>query len=331
MQQCCGNGWWKSDSSFCYMVSGNIFQPDCDSRVTTKLNTLPACVNPGAMTYEAVSTSAMTAGNSDKIFVLGYNIKEDIITLTDAVIVQSIAPNYFAESGRFTVRELALDGSELMRVMLGDPREFRFGNQQNFEQGMMMGDDVDFLVVMPFRSGTATFEIIDNETGEKVHEADVIELIIDFCEKVNYMEPECQFYPIRVPVDIKPLGCPNPLNVEAKANEVLPVAVLGTATLDISKIDPSSVRLEGIAPVRYALKDVATPFTPFTRKTQSTDCTSAGPDGILDLTLKFDIKSLITALGPINDGEVRVLHLTGYLRDGTSLVGEDVVIILQKK
>jgi hypothetical protein len=55
----------------------------------------------------------------------------------------------------------------------------------------MMGDDVDFFVVMPFKSGAATIEIIDNETQKKVHEADVTKLVIDFCDKVNYTDPEC--------------------------------------------------------------------------------------------------------------------------------------------
>jgi hypothetical protein len=192
MQPCCGNGWWKSDSSSCYMDSGNIFQPDCDSRVTTKLNTLPACLNPETITSKYATSSTMTEQNTDKIFLLSYNIKEDMITLLGASIERSLSPNYFADTGRFTVREVSPGGAELKKVILGDPRELSFGDQKNFEQGMMMGDDINFFVVMPFKSGAATIEIIDNKTQKKVHEADVTKLVLDFCEEVNFTDPDCQ-------------------------------------------------------------------------------------------------------------------------------------------
>ncbi|MCH8030650.1 MAG: hypothetical protein IIB09_02360 [Bacteroidetes bacterium] len=53
-------------------------------------------------------------------------------------------------------------------------------------------------------------------------------------------------------------------------------------------------------------------------------------DGILDLTLKFDKRDIVAALGPVADGDVIVLHLTGNLLDGTPIVGEDVVVILDR-
>lgn len=129
-----------------------------------------------------------------------------------------------------------------------------------------------------------------------------------------------------VPVDIKPQGCPNPLNVKSRG--VLPVAILGTATFDVTQVDVSTVKLEGVSPLRNALEDVATPFVPFTGKTHPLDCTDAGPDGFLDLTLKFGTQAVIAALGSVTDGEVRVLKLTGNLTDGTPIRGEDVVVII---
>lgn len=69
---------------------------------------------------------------------------------------------------------------------------------------------------------------------------------------------------LEVPVDIRPTSCPNPLNVGEKG--VLPVAILGTSSFDVTKVDPASVRLEGVAPLRSALEDVGAPFTPFTGK-----------------------------------------------------------------
>ncbi len=131
-----------------------------------------------------------------------------------------------------------------------------------------------------------------------------------------------------VAVDIKPQSCPNPLNVKDKG--VLPVAILGTEDFDVTEIDPESIRLEGVAPLRWALEDVATPFEPVNGiEDCMTDCHELGPDGLMDLTLKFDAQEIITALGA-EDGDCLSLQLTGYLTDGTYIHGEDLIIIIKK-
>jgi hypothetical protein len=56
--------------------------------------------------------------------------------------------------------------------------------------------------------------------------------------------------PVPVAVDVKPTSCPNPLNLTS--NGLVPVAILGTADLDVTTIDPASIRLHGLAPVRSA-------------------------------------------------------------------------------
>jgi hypothetical protein len=90
-----------------------------------------------------------------------------------------------------------------------------------------------------------------------------------------------------VPFDIKPGVCPNPLYPSLRGK--LPAAILGFAGFDVNRIDPASVRLEGIAPLKYEYQDVAAPFVPFTGKSDcKKDCTTAGPDGYLDLVLYFD-------------------------------------------
>ena len=129
-----------------------------------------------------------------------------------------------------------------------------------------------------------------------------------------------------VPIDIKPQSCPNPLNVNKKG--VLPVAILGTASFDVTEVDPSTVMLEGVAPLRWDLEDVATPF--YNGIEDCTDCHELGSDGYLDLTLKFDAQEVIAALGLVDDGDCLVLKLTWELFDGTPLEGEDVVLILKK-
>jgi len=134
---------------------------------------------------------------------------------------------------------------------------------------------------------------------------------------------------IEVPLDIKPTSCPNPLNVKSKGK--LPVAILGTSNFDITQIDVTTIQLEGVSPLRSDQEDVATPFQPFTGKEDcDLDCTTEGPDGHLDLTLKFDTQTIVATLGAVNDGDCLVLKLTGNLLDGTPIVGEDVVVIKKK-
>jgi hypothetical protein len=111
----------------------------------------------------------------------------------------------------------------------------------------------------------------------------------------------------------------------------LPVGILGTASFDVTQVDVATVLLEGVAPLRSDMEDAATPYEPYTGKVDAFDCTTDGPDGFLDLTLKFETGDVVSALGSVSDGDVKVLKLTGKLLDGTDFTGEDVVVILKKK
>jgi outer membrane protein assembly factor BamB len=140
------------------------------------------------------------------------------------------------------------------------------------------------------------------------------------------------FSSMPVPVDIKPTSCPNPLNVRSKG--VVSVAIAGTADLDVLTIDPASVRLEGVPPLRWSRDDVTLPYLPLLGKLDRLDCSTEGADGYLDLVFKFDTEALVGALGPVADGQVLVLQLTGSLKPefgGTAIRGEDVVVIIKKK
>jgi hypothetical protein len=146
---------------------------------------------------------------------------------------------------------------------------------------------------------------------------------------VNVVAP-----PPGVALDVKPESCPNPLNTKDKG--WLPMAILGTEDFDVTQVDPVSLHLEhltGVAPVTWALEDVATPYEPYLGKADAYECTEAGPDGYLDLTLKFDAQEVVAALGELSDGDVMVLHIGGTLKEaygGTAIVGEDVVWIIKK-
>jgi len=130
---------------------------------------------------------------------------------------------------------------------------------------------------------------------------------------------------ISVDFDIKPGSCPNPLNmrevlVDPKSGGILTVAVLGTADFDVKDIDPSTLTLEGIEPLRHSYEDVATPAGG-----SGCDCTTDGPDGHLDLLLKFQEVDLVVGLALLS-GTVP-LRLTGDLHDGTGIEGVDCVAL----
>jgi hypothetical protein len=125
-------------------------------------------------------------------------------------------------------------------------------------------------------------------------------------------------------VDIKPGSCPNPLNV--KSSGVLPVAILGTADFDITTIDPTSIRLAGVSPLRSNFEDVAGPPI----NSNDCNCTEDGPDGFLDLTLKFKTQNIVEAIGDVNEGDVLTLELTGVLIGERPIEGTDCILIRGK-
>jgi hypothetical protein len=142
-----------------------------------------------------------------------------------------------------------------------------------------------------------------------------------------------------VPFDIKPGSCPNPLNVKSKG--VLPAAIMGTDDFDVTTIDPSSLKLrlkgtedDGVSPLRWALSDVGEPFEPYIGKEDCfEDCNDFGPDGYMDLKLKFNKQEVVADLGEVNDEDCLVLEITGDLMEeygGTPIIGEDVLRILKK-
>jgi hypothetical protein len=129
---------------------------------------------------------------------------------------------------------------------------------------------------------------------------------------------------LMVDVDVKPEDCPNPLNVKAKG--ILPIAILGTEDFDVSEIDPSTVTLAGVSPVRWSWEDVTSP--PVDIPGEDCECVEVEtPDGFIDLALKFKNVEVIAALGEVMDGEIIQLEVEGELFDGTLIKGKDCVTI----
>jgi hypothetical protein len=133
---------------------------------------------------------------------------------------------------------------------------------------------------------------------------------------------------IYVDLDIRPGSCPNPLNTRGYG--VLSVAILGTDVFDVNDVDPGTVMLEGVSPLKWSWKDVGTPMDP---GSEPCECNEYGSDGFTDMTLKFETQEIVDALdsqAPLVDGETRVLTITGMTYGGVPLEGTDCVIIIRK-
>ncbi len=129
-----------------------------------------------------------------------------------------------------------------------------------------------------------------------------------------------------VDFDIHPTSWPNPINTNSRG--LVPTAILGTENFDVTTVDPESLLLEGVSPITWSIEDVTGPAE------GEGDCndTEEGPDGYADLTLKYDTKELVTALGEVNNGDEMILTITGNLLDGTQVVkANDCIIIKANK
>ena len=122
---------------------------------------------------------------------------------------------------------------------------------------------------------------------------------------------------IPVVVDVAPGLCPNHLRIDSPLT--LAVGIIGTADLDVTTVEPATVRLsrEGgsgaIAPLDYAYKDVGSPLIG-----GRCECQEPDGDGLGDLVLYFDIKSLVTAFGLAGRvGDTVPLALAGSWLPGT--------------
>ncbi len=146
-----------------------------------------------------------------------------------------------------------------------------------------------------------------------------------------------------VSVDIKPGSCPSPLNVKSRG--VLPVAILGSNDFDVTTINPDTILItrEGIdgvgqvAPIRYNYNDVGSPSEEepcvcVDLDDEDPDVVDLNGDEITDLTLKFKVPELVEGLRlkDVESREIIFLSLMGETEDGSLIMGEDCVKIINK-
>lgn len=151
-----------------------------------------------------------------------------------------------------------------------------------------------------------------------------------YCDRGIVEAFESCYGHMAVDVDIKPGSCQNPINANGStsaSSALVPVAVLGTEEFDAGSIDPLSITLAGVSPVRHAIEDVGMPVD---RSEDSCACNENGPDGYDDLTLKFRRSELIAALSGLPRSPETKISLTGVLFDSTAIEGYDCVKLLNE-
>lgn len=132
-----------------------------------------------------------------------------------------------------------------------------------------------------------------------------------------------------VSADFRPSTCPNPLNAHGRGR--VPVAIAGTTAFNVNRIDPESVRINGVPAQAWSIRHATRPVLPYVGKVNVSDCTANGSDGRLDLVLAFDEQALLASLGSIYNGQVTTLRVTGKLKPEfgvQAFAGEDIVRII---
>ncbi len=146
---------------------------------------------------------------------------------------------------------------------------------------------------------------------------------------------------VDVDVDIKPGSCPNPLNPKSKG--VTPVAIVHSEDFDPADVDPATVTLAGVSPLKWEMLDSTMPHDGdpadcddcFDADTAPPilDCDGDGDvdmddgfcgDGLVDLVLYFDTQELAAA---IDDTGCIELILEGETLSGLDFQGSDSVRI----
>jgi DNA-binding beta-propeller fold protein YncE len=136
-----------------------------------------------------------------------------------------------------------------------------------------------------------------------------------------------------VAIDIRPGDCPNPFNRTSRG--VLPVALIGTADFDVTRVNLASVRLRRADGVGQSVAPQEGPPGPHSTiadltgpaELKNCQCAVTAPDGVPDLKLHFRSENLTAALGlgTLNPGALVELVVTGSLVGGGAFEGRDCI------
>ncbi len=144
---------------------------------------------------------------------------------------------------------------------------------------------------------------------------------------------ECET--ILATLDIKPEACPNVVNL--KSQGVLTAVLTGDSDIDATQVDTATLalrRADGVGGSAEPLTGPPGPGIHFAdlaspSDTDPCDCSTAGPDGVGDLLMRFNTSELAEALDlhSLPAGSSITLTLTGALLDGTLIEASDCIVL----
>jgi len=138
-------------------------------------------------------------------------------------------------------------------------------------------------------------------------QAEVTQIVIDTISFDGAVPPDPPEDDIDVDIDIKPGSDPNSINTRSMG--VVPVAILGSDTFDVTDVDVTTLMFGGASPA-HDLSD---------SDTYDEHIQDVNDDGFDDLVSHYKQKETGIACGDT------AAQITGALNDGTLLIGEDSV------
>lgn len=316
----CSKNYWRYDPDEApdrlpdYMIccGGRYFQifqfgEACTRRINYVFNNWPSGGSRGILIY--------------------LNINNDTFTELGAKVVNS-HPDIGLQVEDFRAEAISSAGELLNEWGIWDPR-IEIGAQGD-GPGLVYRDNVDFTLIFPFYDNLKTFVIKDVATGETLIEVDLTKTLHDYCDSVNYEDPDCQALDldndgIKDCDDNCPLvagcpeynGCPLPaevnidadtLNLNSKGKWITCYLEL-PGGYDVKDIDSSTVKLS-LSDGGFEVGGEYGEFNPN------------------ELMVKFDRSDVQDLIGYPGD-EVELM-VTGELTDGTPFGGSDTIRVIAK-
>jgi hypothetical protein len=134
----------------------------------------------------------------------------------------------------------------------------------------------------------------------------------------------------KVLIDVRPGKCPN--LVKFPSYSLIPIAILGSATFDVTKIVLSSLRLDNIPadPDGVLIQDFTSPFKSnswWAKRFPELRCARKDRDGFKDLRVYFNQTLIANTHRVTRFFSVAYLTVTGQLQNGLHFEGKDIVVI----
>lgn len=134
--------------------------------------------------------------------------------------------------------------------------------------------------------------------------------------------------PVDVRIEFLSPDCTGRL--DADKMKVVTVVVVGSELLDVAAIDPESVDLAGLTPLRSYRRDLLIDSDADRKGFELESCLRSGADGNMDLVFEFDAREVMAYLG-VFEGGYGALSLTGKFYGGTFFEGWDGLVVTKQK